>query len=528
MRTTVFAASILLLLSCAGTNVYGGRQRADTRPHQTADEWARGAVFYEIFVRSFADSNGDGIGDFNGLTSKLDYLNDGNPATTTDLGIDGIWLMPIFQSPSYHGYDTTDYEIIESDYGTNADFQRFLDEAHRRGIRVIIDFVANHTSNEHPWFIESASSPSSPKRDWYIWSATNPGWKQPWGGNDPSWHPRNGAYYYGAFWSGMPDLNFRNAEAKREMFRLARYWVAQGVDGYRLDATRYLVETGPGESGQADTAETHQTLRELAAEVRSVKPDAMLVAENTVGIAALARYYSSMPMNFNFPLATAIIEGVNRGNAEGIRQTLREVLRLYPADVIDTPFLTNHDQTRIATVLGNDEGKLRNAAAILLTLPGTPFLYYGEELGLDNGPIAVDEDKRTPMPWTSSGGFTTGAPWRAYSPGLARDNVAAQTGDPDSLLSWYRNLITARRSSIALRKGNITPLDSGSQILAYLREWGNDRVLVAHNLGAGSASAVVPESSPTATLFGSGTAVTEGPGLRIELPAHSSAVWQLR
>ncbi|HSF44229.1 MAG TPA: alpha-amylase family glycosyl hydrolase, partial [Thermoanaerobaculia bacterium] len=200
--------------------------------------WARGAVFYEVFVRSFADSNGDGIGDLQGLISKLDYLNDGNPRTSQDLGVDALWLMPVFQSPSYHGYDVVDYETIESDYGTNADFERLLAEAHRRGIRIIVDFVMNHSSSQNPWFVDSASSPASPRRDWYVWRADDPGWTQPWGGNNRVWHPKNGAYYYGVFWGGMPDLNFSTPAVRREMERLAAFWISRGVDGFRLDATR--------------------------------------------------------------------------------------------------------------------------------------------------------------------------------------------------------------------------------------------------------------------------------------------------
>jgi glycosidase len=522
------AAALLLVLSCSGGNAYAGRQRAVSRvagPAQWNHEWARGAVFYEIFVRSFADSNGDGIGDFNGLISRLDYLQ--------DLGIDGIWLMPVFQSPSYHGYDTIDYETIEQDYGSNADFQRFLEEAHRRGIRVIIDFVANHTSNEHPWFIESASSPTSSKRDWFVWSATDPGWRQPWGGSDPSWHLRNGAWYYGAFWSGMPDVNYRSAAVKSEMFRLGRYWLGQGVDGYRLDATRYLVENGPGEAGQADTPETHQVLREFSDEMRRTKPEAILVAENTVGTAALAKYFESVPMNFNFPLAGAIVNGVNSGNATAIRSTLRDALSSYPSGIIDTPFLTNHDQTRIATVLGNDTAKLRNAAAILLTLPGTPFLYYGEEVGMQNGPTSADESKRTPMPWTPTGGFTTAAPWRAYAPGIAANNVASQTNDPRSLLSYYRNWIAARKRSPGLLKGDITLLETGSQVLAFVRESGDERVLVVHNLADSSVNA-----GPFALIAGSLEIIQTDSGVadpsgasgawRIQLPRRSSGAWRLR
>ncbi|MCB1058058.1 MAG: alpha-amylase, partial [Acidobacteria bacterium] len=208
---------------------------APPEPVQWDLDWADGAVFYEIFVRSFADSDGDGIGDFKGLTAKLDYLNDGDPATTGDLGIEGIWLMPVFASPSYHGYDTTDYDAVNPEYGTLEDFETFLAEAHRRGIRVIVDLVLNHTSAQHPWFVASASSPDSPKRDWYEWSDTDPGWTRPWGEpGAPTWHEKNGAYYYGIFWSGMPDLNFRNPEVREEAKRLARQWLDRGVDGFRL------------------------------------------------------------------------------------------------------------------------------------------------------------------------------------------------------------------------------------------------------------------------------------------------------
>ncbi len=526
---SALAATLLLVVSCGSTNAYADRQRA-VRPTLN-HEWARGAVFYEIFVRSFADSNGDGIGDLNGLISKLDYLNDSNPATTTDLGIDGIWLMPIFQSPSYHGYDTTDYETIEKDYGTNADFQRLLEEAHKRGIRVIVDFVMNHTSSQHPWFIDSASSTTSPKRDWYVWSATNPGWTQPWGGNYPTWHLLNGAYYYGVFWSGMPDLNYRTPDVKAEMFRLARYWLAQGVDGYRLDATRYLVEDGPG-AGQADTPETHQLLKELSATVRATRPDAILVAENTVDTQTLATYFADGPMNFNFPLASAIIDGVNSGNANRIRDTVRNMINAYPPGIIDAPFLTNHDQTRLATVLGNDAGKLRNAAAILLTLPGASFLYYGEEVGLQNGPTSADESKRTPMPWSSSGGFTSGTPWFPYAPGLAVNNVASQTNDPQSLLSYYRDWIAARKRSTGLRKGDITPLETGAQVLAFIRDSENERVLVVHNVSESSVNATFKVSASGFETIYADNGVADPSGSsgawRVEMPPHSSGAWRLR
>jgi alpha-amylase len=373
---------------------------------------------------------------------------------------------------------------------------------------VILDFVMNHTSSQHPWFIESASSPSSAKRDWYVWSATNPGWHQPWGGDYPTWYLKNGAYYYGLFWSEMPDLNYKTPAVKEEMFRLGRLWLNKGVDGFRLDATRYLVETAGG-AGQADTAETHSVLRDFAADVHATRRDAILIAENTVDTATLASYYADGVMNFDFPLASAIIDGVKSGDAARIRSTLAGILATYPRNVIDTPFLANHDHTRIATQLGSDAGKLRSAAAILLTLPGTPFIYYGEEVGLQNGPTSADESKRTPMPWSASGGFTAGAPWESYAPGLAVNNVASETNDPQSLLSYYRDWIAKRKQSAALSKGDLTLLETGPQVLAFTRAYGGERVVVAHNLGSSPASVDLPVG-------------------RMTLEPHGSAVWPIR
>jgi alpha-amylase len=481
-------AALLLLVFCGCTTAYAGRPRP-VNPARN-QEWARGAVFYEIFVRSFYDSDGNGIGDFTGLTSKLDYL--------ATLGVDGVWLMPVFESPSYHGYDTVDYETIERDYGTNADFQKFLAEAHKRGIRVILDFVMNHTSDQHPWFSDPA------RHDWYVWSAANPGWHQPWGGDYPTWYLKNGQYYYAVFWSGMPDLNYRTPAVKDEMFRVARLWLAQGVDGFRLDATRYLVEDGPG-AGQADTPETHQVMRDFASTVRAANPEAVLIAENTVDTATLATYYADGVMNFDFPLAGAIIDSVRSGDATRVRAVLADIIARYPKNVIDTPFLTNHDHTRIATQLGNDQAKLRSAAAILLTLPGTPFIYYGEEVGLQNGPTEADESKRTPMPWSAAGGFTSGKPWEDYAPGRAAANVAGETNDPESLLAHYRHWIAQRKQSPALSKGDLKLLDAPPPVLAFERAYAGERVVVAHNLGA------------TPVVFSG-----------VTLAPHSSAAWPVR
>jgi alpha-amylase len=503
-------------------------------------DWVRGAVFYEVFVRSFQDSDGDGVGDLQGLISKLDYLNDGDPATDSDLEVDALWLMPVFESPSYHGYDVVDYESVDAEYGTNEDFRRLLDEAHRRGMRVIVDFVMNHSSSRHPWFVESASSPESPKRDWYVWRPDNPGWKQPWaddrGGND-TWHEQDGAFYYGVFWGGMPDLNFRTPAVREEMKRLAALWLGRGVDGFRLDATRHLFANGPGDL-QNDQPQTFEVLDELGDHVRAASPRALLVGENWTETPVIARYYASLPMSFNFPLASAIVEGANAGEAGGIAAKLREMAELYPPGALDAPFLTNHDMPRLATQLGEDPRKLRAAAAVLLTLPGAPFLYYGEEVGLQNGPGREDQHKRTPMPWDAgeTGGFTTGRPWFPFAPGREEANVAAQNGDPGSLLSHYRRLIRARKSSAALREGSLTLLSpedgGGSPLLAFLREHEGERVLAVHNLGSGEIVAgpfdVGGERLEPIFLAPGAAATPQDGGWKVRLPAGGSLVVRVR
>ena len=538
-------AAVLLATGAACATTRPGppaaSQAAAAAPSSPAlGTWANGAVFYEVFVRSFQDSNGDGKGDLPGLISRLDYLNDGNPATDTDLEVDALWLMPVFASPSYHGYDTTDYENINPDYGTNSDFQRLLDEAHRRGIKVIVDLVLNHSGSGHPWFVESASSPDSPRRDWYVWSATDLGWGQPWNSASPTWHRKNGAWYYGIFWSGMPDLNFRNPAVRAEAKRIAALWLARGVDGFRLDATRHLIEDGPGD-GQNDTPETHQFLKEFSAYVRSVKPDAVLVGENWTDTEHIAPYYGTtakvpggdeLPLNFDFPLAGRIIAGVRAGQASGIAAKLAEVKRAYPPGATDVPFLTNHDMRRVASDLKDDPGQLRSAAAVLLTLPGTPFLYYGEEVGLQNGTTDDDEAKRTPMPWnaTPGGGFTTGTPWQRFAPGRDTANVAAQTGDPASLLSHYRRLVRARHASPALAHGELSLLSSEGPLLAFVSTSGPERVLVVHNLGAAPVRTPLPVAAkgvaPIYATPGASVAIHGGEAL-VELPAHGSGIYRL-
>jgi len=506
-------------------------------------DWARGAVFYEVFVRSFSDSDGDGVGDLRGLTAKLDYLNDGKGRSTHSLGVDALWLMPIFASPSYHGYDTTDYTAIAPAYGSLDDLRRLLDEAHRRGMRVLLDLVLNHTSSEHPWFREARSS-FGPHRDWYLWRGDDPGWTQPWGGTAHVWHPSSGpppfggSYYYGVFWSGMPDLNWRNPAVREEMKRVAKLWLDAGVDGFRLDAARHLVENGGGDL-QVDQPETHAAWKEFAAFVRQVKPQATLVGEAWTDTAHIAPYFGDatavaggdeLPMTFDFPLAEATIAAVRDGAGDAVAAKLREIAALYPRGAIDAPFLTNHDMVRVATQLGGDADRLKLAAAILLTLPGAPFVYYGEELGLENGPQSDDPAKRTPMPWDASpsAGFTSGQPWHALAPGHETVNVASEDADPGSLLNVYRRLIAARHRSAALRQGDLAILSGGGPLLVLRRRAGRETVLVAHNLSDRQA-ATDPLSlrGRTTLLYASPGAVSARAGrnlVRLTLPPRGSAV----
>ncbi|HEU4383293.1 MAG TPA: alpha-amylase family glycosyl hydrolase [Anaeromyxobacteraceae bacterium] len=533
-RTAATLLGALLAASCAAPRPPAV---SGAPPAPGASFWWNGAVFYEVFVRSFRDSDGDGNGDLEGLVAKLDYLNDGDPATDRDLGVDALWLMPVFASPSYHGYDVTDYEKVNPDYGTNQDLDRLVSEAHRRGIKVVVDLVLNHTSDQHPWFRESASSPQSPRRDWYVWSPTDPGWTQPWNTSASAWHPLKGAYYYGLFWRGMPDLNYRNPAVRAEAKRIAALWLSRGVDGFRLDAIRHLVETGPG-AGQGGSPENHVFLRELAAAVRAAKPEAALVGEVWSSTDDIADYYGKggdeLQLLFDFPLADAIVKGVLGGSPDGIAAVLGEVLRTYPAGAVDGPFLRNHDQTRVATELGNDPAKLRLAAAILLTLPGSPFLWQGEEIGMQNGPGREDEWKRTPMAWDGSekGGFSTGEPWMPFAPGKESANVAAETGDPASLLSRYRSLIRARHASPALSRGDLALLPARAPLLAFLRRGGGETVLVAHNLGAAPAEATglsAPGAAAEPLLADPGaTLASDGSGWRVALPPRGSGAWRLR
>ena len=445
------------------------------------DPWWNDAVFYEIFVRSFYDSNADGVGDLQGIIQKLDYLNDGNPNTDTDLGITALWLMPIFPSPSYHGYDVTDYRNIDEEYGTMNDFKALITAAHARGIKIVIDFVGNHTSDQHPWFTASASNES--KRDWYLWNSNKPSYNGPWG--QEVWHERNNSYYYGVFWGGMPDLNYTNQEVTNEIKNTLRFWKEEvGVDGFRIDAVKHWIENG---DQQENTAATLAWWRDLYVFRKSLDPGLMMVGEAWTSTQNIAPYSDKrLDYCFEFDLSYALIDGINNQTNSGLKSKMSEIISTYETNQYGT-FLTNHDQDRSFYRFGMDERKAKLAARILLSLPGVPYIYYGEEVGmLGQKP---DEDIRRPMQWTSSAnaGFSSTQPWHPLNNNYANYNVANQQLESESIWSQYQIWIKQRTLNIALRSGNYDFIESNnSRMFSYLRadSESNTAFAVIHNLSS--------------------------------------------
>jgi glycosidase len=525
-RATAAALAILLALQTVAAVLAQATPVGSpaATPISGATDWWKATTCYEIFVRSFADSDGDGNGDLRGLIGKLDYLNDGEPGSGDDLGVDCLWLMPIMQSPSYHGYDVTDYETIEADYGTNADFRALMDAAHARGIRVIVDFPINHTSVDHPWFRAAASDPASPYRDWYIFSDTDPGYLGPWG--EEVWHenPYGPGYYYGIFDASMPDLNVANPDVTAALEEIAAFWLTEmGADGFRLDAVKHMIEEG---EIQENTPETIAWLANFDDVIHQVKPDAYTVGEvNGAGTDGLQPYYpDTLDQYFQFQLAGAMVNAASFGGATQLRPIVAGTVERLPDDRW-APFLTNPDQNRIASQLGEDPDKLRVAAMLLLALPGTPFIYYGEEIGLPGE--KPDEMIRTPMPWSAApnGGFTTGTPWEPLQSGWQQRNVAAQRADPDSILATYRTWGQLREVHPALQTGAYLPVDSGRPaVLAFVRQHETETVLVVVNLGGkdtASVTVTLPDgiAGPTTDLIASGSGPDIAPDGAVTLPA---------
>ncbi|HPR18274.1 MAG TPA: alpha-amylase family glycosyl hydrolase [Candidatus Cloacimonadota bacterium] len=441
--------------------------------------WWNDVVFYEIFVRSFVDSDGDGIGDLNGLISQLDYLNDGDPETTTDLGITGIWLMPVCQSPSYHGYDVTDYQTIETDYGTNQDFLHLMDECHKRGIKVITDFVMNHCSSQHPWFAKAEAGDSF-YRNWFRWKKSKPSYLGPWG--QPVWHEANGEYYFGLFWGGMPDLNYDNKAVRREMKNIAKYWLTKmHVDGFRCDAAKHIFEDG---EVMENVPKTFEWWREFHDFCKNVNPEALAVGEVWDSPDIVVKYLDNrFDFCFEFDLANTIIAAINASDADLLKNELNEIGTVYPYLQYGT-FLTNHDQNRVMNQLAFDVEKAKFAASILLTLPGIPFIYYGEEIGMTGQ--KPDPEIRTPMQWNEeqNAGFSSAKSWHDVNANYPEFNVADEQKTENSLWQVYRKMISLREEHPALRRGTTQILKCDQQdVLAILRQYEDDAVLIIDNFG---------------------------------------------
>src|SRR5574341_2137 len=490
--------------------------------------WWNDRVFYEIFVRSFYDSDGDGIGDLQGVAQKLDYLNDGDPDATTDLGITGIWLMPVVEAASYHGYDATDYYTVEEDYGTNADFRQLIEAAHARDIAVIVDLALNHTPVEHPWFV--ASSQRDPEyADWYLW-ADEPLFDGP--GGRTVWHRSGDLFYYGLFWEGMPDLNLANPDVTAQMQDVTRFWLEDmGADGLRMDAAKHLLEDGPIVENAPATLDWLAGYDDF---IDTLDPQALTVGEVWSASDDIARYVNgdAVDIAFEFNLADALIDSVQTRRAAPFVSRLNDALSRYPAGQYAT-FISNHDQNRAMSQFLGDIASAKVAATLLLTGPGVPFVYYGEEIGMVGQ--KPDERIRTPMQWTAdplAGGFTSGTPWEALSEGVDVSNVADQMGDPDSLWIHYHDLIGLRNTHQALRRGTAYVVESSHPaVFALLRAFEGEAVLVVANLsgdpvseyGLTLASGPLAEVGPVEVLMGGGEAappeITAAGGFADYVPA---------
>lgn len=448
-------------------------------------------VFYEIFVRSFYDSDGDGIGDLKGVTEKLDYLNDGNPETKDDLGIGGIWLMPINPSPSYHGYDVSDYLAINPEYGTMEDLQNLISEAHKRGIKIIMDLVVNHTSKEHPWFVDSAKNTDGKYRDWYVWAEDQgrPASGASATGSSTAWHSLLGSHFLGIFWDGMPDLNFDNPEVRSEMKNIGEFWLKQGLDGFRLDAAKHIYEDLLTDKSEATTAKNVTWWQEFRQAMNEINPQAYIVGEVWENSAVTVGAYldKAFDSSFNFSLAEALVNSAKVEKDSGIAFTLERTYKLYSKisnnTFTDATFLTNHDKNRVMSQLDSNPNHAKMAAAMLLTLPGNPFIYYGEEIGMLG--VKPDEGIREPMRWMKEalgGGQTTWEVGTNNANSVGSD-VESQMNDDSSLLERYRELISLRNDLPALRDGGIRDYTSGNVgVMAYERLTTNEQVLVVHNL----------------------------------------------
>jgi maltose alpha-D-glucosyltransferase/alpha-amylase len=492
--------------------------------------WYKDAVIYQLHVRTFCDSNGDGIGDFVGLTQRLDYLQ--------ELGTNTIWLLPFYPSPLRDdGYDIADYTTVHPSYGTLDDFKAFLTAAHNRGLRVLIEMVMNHTSDQHPWFQEARSSRDNPKRDWYVWSDTDTKYKgvriifidtelSNW-----TWDPVSKSYYWHRFFSHQPDLNFDNPDVFEAMWEIMRFWLDMGVDGFRLDAVPYLVER-EGTSCE-NLPETHAVIKEVRKRLDEFYPGRMLLAEANQWPADVRAYFGDgdeFHTAFHFPLMPRMFMAVKLEDRKPIIEILDQTPPI-PANCQWCIFLRNHDELtlemvtdverdymydeyatdktmrinlgirrRLAPMMENDRRRIELLNGLLMSMPGTPIVYYGDEIGMgDNIYLGDRNGVRTPMQWNggTNAGFSFADPERLYSPLISNSvygyqvvNVDSQRRFSHSLLSWMKALIKTRNSYRVFSRGTMEFLrPSNHRVLAYIRELGNEKILVVNNLSS-SAQAV--------------------------------------
>ena len=448
--------------------------------------------YYEIFLYSFYDSDGDGIGDIQGLISKLDYINDGDPTTDTDLGFNGIWLMPIMPSTTYHKYDVTDYYSIDSDYGTLDDFKELIKECDKRGIKLIIDLVFNHTSSKHPWFKEAVSyleglgedQEPDPKEcpyvEYYNFDKDKKG--------ATGYHKagRSDWYYECIFWDGMPDLDLDNDEVRGEIEKIAKFWLDTGVDGFRLDAVKEFF------TGQKD--KNTEVLKWFTEYVRSVKADVYVVGEAWDSKDIISAYYSSGTTSFfNFPLAMhngEIVKAVRKlgsSTASSFANSLIHIYDLYKSsnpDYIDAPFISNHDTTRVSAQCVNNEDMMKMSAGVLLTLDGSPFVYYGEEIGM-NSYGDKDENKRLPMNWSNTD--TRGMTRKPSNADIVEQKFPAvdeQLEDSLSILNYYKRAVRIRNENPEIARGETSLIEEliDSNILALRKNYNSSEITIIYNI----------------------------------------------
>jgi alpha-glucosidase len=486
-------------------------------------QWWRDATIYQVYPRSFQDTDGDGVGDLAGIRRRLSYLK--------ELGVGAVWLSPIFQSPmADFGYDISDYRAISPLFGDMAGFDALLGEAHELGLKLLLDFVPNHTSDQHPWFAESRSSPANPKRDWYIWKDAAPdggppnNWISNFGGPAWTWDEATGQYYYHAFLSAQPDLNWRNPEVRAAMGDVLRFWLDKGVDGFRVDVIWHLAKDPafrdnppnpawkPGQPDverlvprySADQPDVHQIIAELRAVVDEY-PDRLLIGEIYLPVERLVAYYGRDNDGVHLPFNFQLIQAPWR--AEVLHRLIEEYEAALPEGGWPNWVLSNHDQPRIAARVGDAQARI--AAMLLLTLRGTPTLYYGDEIGFADVHVPLErmqdcwarsepdasfnrDRSRTPMQWSpaSFAGFSEVEPWLPLTGDHASRNVASQADDPGSMLSLHRSLLTLRNRLPDLRRGAYRSLDAAPPLLAYQR---GDNVAVVLNLTGEPARMDLPE-----------------------------------